>query len=159
MKMERSFDEIIKSLDESLINRKDTISLDEMELKNKPYSHKYMGKDKKMSIEEKVRKRIDFQDSSMVQCIVKENINHGITKVSKDELSFIYVYKKDTLDDSVKLEKILSDYFTYRNINSVVEIPTVEKINGYLEKYVKFGFIEKNDFYTKFVTELNRKYE
>ena len=159
MKMERTFDEIIKSLDESLLNRKDTMSLDSIELMNKPYSHKYMGKVRKMRIEEKVRKRIDFQDSSMIQYIVKENINHGITKVSKDELSFIYVYKKDTLDDNVTLEKILSDYFYYRNINSVVETPTVEKINGYMDKYVKFGFIEKNDFYNKFSSELNRRFE
>lgn len=159
MKMERTFDEIIKSLDESLINRKDTMSLDLIELMNKPYSHKYMGKVKNTSVEEKVRKRIDFMDSILVQHIVKENINHDIKKVSKDELSFIYAYKKDTLDDSVRLEKILSDYFFYRNINSVVETPTVEKINGYMEKYVKFGFIEKNDFYNKFSTELNRRYE
>lgn len=159
MKMERTFDEIIKSLDKSLINRKDTMSLDRIELMNKPYSHKYMGKVKNTSVEEKVRKRIDFMDSILVQRIVKENINHDIKKVSKDELSFIYAYKKDTLDDSVRLEKILSDYFFYRNINSVVETPTVEKINGYMEKYVKFGFIEKNEFYNKFSTELNRRYE
>lgn len=157
--MERTFDEIIKSLDESLINRKDTISLDLIELTNKPYSKNFMGKVKNTSVEEKVRKRIDFMDSILVQHIVKENINHDIKKVSKDELSFIYAYKKDTLDDSVRLEKILSDYFFYRNINSVVETPTVEKINGYMEKYVKFGFIEKNDFYNKFSTELNRRYE
>ena len=157
--MERTFDEIIKSLDESLINRKDTISLDLIELTNKPYSKNFMGKVKNTSVEEKVRKRIDFMDSILVQRIVKENINHDIKKVSKDELSFIYAYKKDTLDDSVRLEKILSDYFFYRNINSVVETPTVEKINGYMEKYVKFGFIEKNDFYNKFSTELNRRYE
>lgn len=154
-KMKRTFEEIR----EDLLNQKDTISLDEIELMNKPYSHKYMGKVKKMNIEEKVRKRIDFQDSSLIQHIVKENINHGITKVSKDELSFIYVYKKDTLDDNVTLEKILSDYFYYRNINSVVETPTVEKINKYMDKYVKFGFIEKNDFYNKFSTELNRRFE
>jgi hypothetical protein len=159
MKMERTFDEIIKSLDESSLNRKDTMSLDIIELTNKPYSKNFMGKVKNTSVEEKVRKRIDFMDSILVQHIVKENINHDIKKVSKDELSFIYAYKKDTLDDSVRLEKILSDYFFYRNINSVVETPTVEKINGYMEKYVKFGFIEKNDFYNKFSTELNRRYE
>jgi len=152
-------EKIINKLKEELSKEQEKLSLDDIEMMNKPYSKKIMGKVVKTSPEEKIRKRFDFRDSTLVQYVLRENLKNSIEKVSADELSFIYAYKKHSLDNSIKVEKILSEYMFNRNINSVVEIPTVEKINGYMEKYAKFDFIEKDDFFNKFITELNRKYE